>query len=149
MSSKLHVCLFQTIGAEVIEPVLWSSLDSRIRVICYAYYSYRYSRRQYLFMSSWSYPTLGRQIFHITIRAGWLPILLHYVVTIGALIHAGRGLRGQLLCALRYLSMAHQLSASNVGGDTRDDSAKNNLYLESQNHSFASIMGLFVRSSQK
>ena len=38
MSSKLHVCLFQTIGAEVIEPVLWSSLDSRIRVICYAYY---------------------------------------------------------------------------------------------------------------
>ena len=37
--------------------------------------------------------------------------------------------------------MAHQLSASNVGGDTRDDSAKNNLYLESQNHSFASIMG--------
>ena len=44
--------------------------------------------------------------------------------------------------------MAHQLSASNVGGDTRDDSAKNNLYLESQNHSFASIMGLFVRSSQ-
>ena len=45
--------------------------------------------------------------------------------------------------------MAHQLSASNVGGDTRDDSAKNNLYLESQNHSFASIMGLFVRSLQK
>ena len=29
MSSKLHVCLLQTIGAEVIEPVLWSSLDSR------------------------------------------------------------------------------------------------------------------------
>ena len=56
---------------------------------------------------------------------------------------------GQLLCALRYLSMAHRLSASNVGGDTRDDSAKNNLYLESQNHSFASIMGLFVRSLQK
>ena len=41
--------------------------------------------------------------------------------------------------------MAHQLSASNVGGDTRDDSAKNNLYLESQNHSFASIKGV-VRS---
>ena len=29
MSSKLHVCLLQTIGAEVIEPVLWSSLVSR------------------------------------------------------------------------------------------------------------------------
>ena len=37
MSSKLHVCLLQTIGAEVIEPVLWSSLDSRNRSICYAY----------------------------------------------------------------------------------------------------------------
>ena len=32
-----------------------------------------------------------------------------------------------------YNHTAHQHSASNVG----DDSAKNNLYLESQNHSFA------------
>ena len=40
--------------------------------------------------------------------------------------------------------LAHQHSASNVGGDTRDDSAKNNLLLESQNHSVASIME-FVR----
>ena len=44
-----------------------------------------------------------------------------------------------------YNHTAHQHSASNVGGDTRDDSAKNNLYLESQNHSFASIIGV-VRS---
>ena len=45
----------------------------------------------------------------------------------------------------QVISTAHQHSASNVGGDTRDDSAKNNLYLESQNHSFASINGV-VRS---
>ena len=36
--------------------------------------------------------------------------------------------------------LAHQHSASNVGGDTRDDSAKNSLLLESQNHSVASIV---------
>ena len=39
---------------------------------------------------------------------------------------------------------ANQHSASNVGGDTRDDFAKNKLLLESQNHSVASIMELFV-----
>ena len=36
--------------------------------------------------------------------------------------------------------LAHQHSASNVGGDTRDDSAKNSLLLESQNHIVASIV---------
>ena len=46
--------------------------------------------------------------------------------------------------------VAHQHSASNVGGtQIRDDPAKNNLLLESQNHSVASIIELFVSSLQK
>ena len=46
--------------------------------------------------------------------------------------------------------VAHQQSASNVKGtQIKDDSAKNNLLLESQNHSVASIMELFVSSLQK
>ena len=80
----------------------------------------------------------------ITIQAGWFPIRLFYVVTVGPDPRWSwpEGDSYQMPSSNNH--SAHQHSASNVGGDTRDDSAKNNLYLESQNHSFASIMGLFV-----
>ena len=102
MSSKLHVCLFRP------SALRWSNLYFgrhwiNVFVLSVHVLLVRYSRRQYLFVSSWSYPTSGRQIFHMDIRAGWLPILLYYVVTIGALIHAGRGLRGTTIMCPQVL----------------------------------------------
>ena len=149
MSSKLHVCLLQTIGAEVIEPVLWSSLDSRNRNICYAYCwsSLKTSALIYIVLLIIS-PRWGvRFTYNHSSRLASHLIVLR--CNDWALIHAGRGLRGTTyMCPQVIINGSPTFSLQRRRGHKRRF-CKKNLYLESQNHSFASIMGLFARSSQK
>ena len=94
MSSKLHVCLLQTIGAEVIEPVLWSSLDSRNRNICYAYCWSSLKTSEFIYIGLPDHiPTLGvRFTYNHSSRLASHSSVLR--CNDWALIHAGRGLRG-------------------------------------------------------